>query len=115
MKTERCRRPYPDLGGAVTLDVVVGEGHKGSIVVEVDGLEIARAADELRRLDLGAADELVHRMLRVQSVVSPVNVASRRASLSCVFSSGSPDAQATCALADHEDALVRFVMDFPDA
>lgn len=115
MKTERCRRRYPDLEGAVTLDVVVGEGHKGAIVVEADEVEVARASDELRGLDLGPAAELVHRRLRVEAAVSPVNVASRRASLTCLFSSQAPGIQETCAIDDHGDTLVRFVMDFPDA
>jgi hypothetical protein len=115
MKTERCRRPYPNLAGNVTLDVVVGEGHKGSIVVETDDAEVARGSDELRGVPLGRADELVGQRLRVQAAVSPVNVASRRASLTCVFLGAALRIEETCGIADHEDALVRFVLDFPDA
>ncbi len=115
MKIERCRRRYPELRGVVTLDVVVGEGQKGSIVVEAEGIQVARASDALRGLDLGAADGLVRGGLRVQAVVSPVNPSSRRASVTCLFSSAAAGVEATCGIEDHGGELVRFVLDFADA
>lgn len=112
MKVVDCDRPYPELRGDVTLDVVVGEGHMGDIGVRVDGQLVAEGSNEVHRVALGTADVLVTRVLAVSALVSPVNKDSLRTSVTCTFRSDAGQSNETCDDDDRCDGLVEFTLEF---
>lgn len=81
-----CVEEYVGAEGDITLDVVVGEGHRGDILVLLDFEEKGHGTDQIH-LDLGPASELSGRTIKVRVRVAPANPQSDRTSVHCTLRS----------------------------
>lgn len=108
-----CRRDYTGAEGDVTLDVVVGEGHRGDILVLVGFEEKGHGTDEIHALNLGPASSLAGKTISVRVRVAPVNPQSTRSSVRCTLHSDGADLEHDCQGPKPEDGTpIPFAVDF---
>ena len=86
MKAVDLITSYQTGAGKVTLDIVVGDGQIGASVVKLNQKEIAR--DQILGLNLGEGNTLTGKTITVKSVVTDVNDATNKTSISYIFKRG---------------------------
>jgi len=83
----RLRDSYVVAGGEVTLTVQIGEGQKGFVEVQLDGVTIGRGAD-IPKLSIGMGPALAGRRLRVTSTVADTSEATNHTSVTYILKGG---------------------------
>jgi hypothetical protein len=83
----RLRDSYVLASGEVTLTVHIGEGQKGFVEVQVDGVTIGRGPD-IPKLSIGIGPALAGRRLRVTSTVADTSDKTNRTSVTYILKGG---------------------------
>src|SRR5262245_16401488 len=93
MKAVDLVTSYQTGAGKLVLDIVVGNAQIGASVVKLNKSIVAQG--EIEGLDLGNATALAGKSLNIKSVVTDVNDATNKTSITYVLKRGSEEQQFT--------------------